>query len=107
MKYLIHGRHFQAAEGFAGKVRAKHVLRTENSAMFLVLSQIQKNKGPLTAVILPISETAKIKGVAENENAEMGIESGSCDDNGYFASVLACRPDGDLNVLAQGHEKAH
>src|SRR3972149_7431702 len=33
--------------------------------------------------------------------------SGLCDDKGHFATALACRPDGDLNVLAQGHEKVH
>jgi hypothetical protein len=31
--------------------------------------------------------------------------SGSGDDNGYFATVLACRPYGDMDVLAQGREK--
>ena len=38
---------------------------------------------------------------------EMGIGSGSCHDNGYFASLLAGRPDGNLNVLAQSREKVH
>jgi len=33
--------------------------------------------------------------------------SGLCDDKGHFATVFACRPNGDLNVLAQGHEKVH
>ena len=38
---------------------------------------------------------------------EMGAANASGDDNGYFASRFACRPDGDLNVLAQGREKVH
>ena len=56
---------------------------------------------PLTLKLVPFDCVPRIP------TAEMGAGSGSCDDNGYFASLLACRPDGDLNVLAQGREKVH